>query len=90
MQDLAEEQNSQRFERDAWEQYVIEWADREAINETTVREALNEALGILSNKMTQADQRRMRTVFRHVGFQKDGVFKAGARRDHSRYIRKMG
>ena len=30
---------------------------------------------IFSSKMTQADQRRMRTVFRNVGFQKDGVFK---------------
>jgi hypothetical protein len=60
------------------------------INETTVRAALNGALGILSDKMTQADQRRMRTVFRHVGFQKDGVFKDRARRDQARYIRKMG
>ena len=85
-----EEQNSQRFERDAWEQDVLEWADRNAIKETTVREALNDALQIFSSKMTQADQRRMRTVFRNVGFQKDGVFKDRARRDQARYIRKMG
>ena len=90
LQDLAEQQNSQRFERDAWEQDVIVWADRDMINETTVRAALNGALGILSDKMTQADQRRMRTVFRHVGFQKDGVFKDRARRDQARYIRKTG
>ena len=90
MQELVEEQNSQRFERDAWEQDVLEWADQKAIKETTVREALNEALQIPSSKMTQADQRRMRTVFRHVGFQKDGVFKDRAHRDQARYIRKMG
>ncbi len=90
MQNLVEEQNSQRFERDAWEQDVLEWADRNAIKETTVREALNAALQIFSSKMTQADQRRMRTVFRNVGFQKDGVFKDRARRDQARYIRKMG
>ena len=64
--------------------------DQKAIKETTVREALNEALKIPSSKMTQADQRRMRTVFRHVGFQKDGVFKDRAHRDQARYIRKMG
>jgi len=90
LQDLAEQQNSQRFERDAWEQDVLEWVYRKAIKETTVREALNDALGMQSSKMTQADQRRMRTVFMHVGFQKDGVFKDRARRDQARYIRKTG
>ena len=59
MQVFAEAQNSQRFERDAWEQDVQRWVNDENTQETTPRDALHGALMIMADKMTQADQRRM-------------------------------
>ena len=70
MQVFAEVQNSQRFERDVWEQDVQRWVNDENIQETTLRDALHGALMIMADKMTQADQRRMRTVLKFVGFVK--------------------
>jgi len=90
MQVFAEVQNSQRFERDVWEQDVQRWVNDENIQETTLRDALHGALMIMADKMTQADQRRMRTVLKFVGFEKCGVYKDRTKRDQARYVRKMG
>ena len=90
MQDFAEVQNSQRFERDVWEQDVLQWVDDQNIQETTVRDALNGALMITIDKMTQADQRRMRTVLKFVGFEKCGTYKDRKKRDQAKYVREMG
>ena len=90
MQVFAEVQNSQRFERDVWEQDVLQWVNDQNIQETTIRDALNGALLMTSDKMSQADQRRMRDVLKLVGFVKSGNYKDGARRDLARYVRVMG
>ena len=90
MQGFAEKQNQLRFENDAWEQDVKQWADSNSIEDTTVRDALNGALFITADRMTQSDQRRMRLVLKKIGFQKDGVYKDKVRRDQARYVRKMG
>ena len=90
MQVFAEAQNSQRFERDAWEQDVQRWVNDENIQETTLRDALHVALMIMADKMTQADQRRMRTVLKFVGFEKCGVYNDRTKRDQTRYVRVMG
>jgi len=90
MQVFAEVQNSQRFERDVWEQDVQRWVNDENIQETTLRDALHGALMIMADKMTQADQRRMRTVLKFVGFEKCGVYKNRTKRDQARYVRVMG
>ena len=90
MQVFAEVQNSQRFERDVWEQDVLQWVNDQNIQETTLRDALNGALLKTADKMTQADQRRMRTVLKLVGFEKSGTYKDRARRDQAKYVRVMG
>ena len=59
-------------------------------DKATVRDALNGALFITADRMTQSDQRRMRLVLKKIGFQKDGVYKDKVRRDQARYVRKMG
>ena len=84
MQVFAEVQNSQRFERDVWEQDVLQWVNDQNIQETTLRDALNGAL------LMTADQRRMRAVLKLVGFVKSGTYKDRARRDQAKYVRKMG
>ena len=90
MQVFAEAQNSQRFERDVWEQDVLQWVNDQNIQETTLRDALNGALLKTADKTTQADQRRMRTVLKLVGFEKSGTYKDRARRDQAKYVRVMG
>ena len=90
MQVFAGAQNSQRFEWEAWEQNVQRWVKDENIQETTQRDALHGALMIMADKMTQADQRRMRTVLKFVGFEKCGVYKDRTKRDQARYVQKMG
>ena len=90
MQVFAEVQNSRRFERDVWEQDVLQWVNDQNIQETTLRDALNGALLKTADKTTQADQRRMRTVLKLVGFEKSGTYKDRARRDQAKYVRIMG
>lgn len=90
MQVFAEVQNSQRFERDVWEQDVLQWVNDQNIQETTLRDALNGALLMTADKMTQADQRRMRAVLKLVGFVKSGTYKDRARRDLAKYVGVMG
>ena len=84
MQVFAEVQNSQRFERDVWEQDVLQWVNDQNIQETTLRDALNGAL------LMTADQRRMRAVLKLVGFVKSGTYKDRARRDLAKFVRVMG
>ena len=90
MQVFAEAQNSQRFEWEAWERDVQRWVNDENIQETTLWDALHGALMIMADKMTQAAQRRMRTVLKFVGFEKCGVYKDRTKRDQARYVRVMG
>ena len=90
MQIFAEVQTGQRFERDVWEQDVLAWVDVQSIQETTVRDALNGALLMTPDKMSKADERRMRAVLKLVGFVKSGTYKDRARRDQAKYVRKMG
>ena len=90
MQIFAEVQTGQRFERDVWEQDVLAWVDVQSIQETTVRDALNGALLMTPDKMSKADERRMRAVLKLVGFVKIGTYKDSARRDQAKYVRKMG
>lgn len=85
--EIAEQEQSERGEDDPWMVLIVEYcAGKEAVACKTI---LSEAIGILSDRMSQRETKRVAGLLRSLGYRRDGKFTSGSEKGAARYVRNV-
>ena len=82
---FVETENKKRREDDVWIALI---QNRIGSEELTIQEAFQSCFeDIDASRISQIDNRRMRDCLKKCGFERDGKFSSGTRRNQARYVR---
>jgi predicted P-loop ATPase len=82
---MAAQEQSERGEDDPWTVPIVEFCSgKEAVACKTI---LAEALGFLSDRMSQRESRRVAGILKSIGYRRDGQFTSGSEKGAARFVR---
>lgn len=83
--EIAALEQSERGEDDPWTIPIVEYCSgKEAVACKTI---LAEAIGLLSDRMSQRETKRVAGILRSIGYKRDGQFTSGPEKGAARYVR---